>query len=200
MVVVFQRIAKFIPLIMASSSARLICWESLSGRNQQTSSTTAPSYTSNMLASTFTLRAWPSTHHLPCAGSSLCTLVRMSLIMVLRGASSILSSYPVIGAHLLEGMPCKGLTLLTIILSTFQCIRPHEPEMDPCDHLTPDSRALALLFVYSAEWLPSMGSGPSGGPIYLLGKGTDHPLSIQFYSSCRWALAVVVTNLHIGGT
>ena len=154
MVVVFQRIAKFIPLIMALSSARLICWESLSGRNQQTSSTTAPSYTSDMLASTFTLRAWPSMHHLPCAGSSLCTLVRTSLIMVLRGASSILSSYPVIGAHLLEGMPCEGLTLihsilLTIILSTFQCICPHEPEMDPCDHLTPDSRALALTFLFT---------------------------------------------------
>ena len=47
-VVVFQRIAKFIPLIMASSSARLICWESFSGRNQQASSTTAPSYISDM--------------------------------------------------------------------------------------------------------------------------------------------------------
>ena len=46
-VFVFLRIAKFIPLIMASSSARLICWESFSGRNQQASSTTAPSYTSD---------------------------------------------------------------------------------------------------------------------------------------------------------
>ena len=39
-VVVFQRIAKFIPLIMESSSVRLICWESFSGRNQEASSTT----------------------------------------------------------------------------------------------------------------------------------------------------------------
>ena len=36
-VVVFQRIAKFIPLIMASSSVRLIYWESFAGRNQQAS-------------------------------------------------------------------------------------------------------------------------------------------------------------------
>ena len=100
-VVVFQRIAKFIPLIMASSSARLICWESFSGRNQQASSTTAPSYTSDTpvareLASTHTLRAWLLTHHLSRAGSSLCTLVITSLIMVLRGVSSILSSHPVV--------------------------------------------------------------------------------------------------------
>ena len=33
-VVIFQRIAKFIPLIMALSSVRLICWESFAGRNQ----------------------------------------------------------------------------------------------------------------------------------------------------------------------
>ena len=63
-VVVFQRIAKFIPLVMALSSVRLICWESFSGCNQQASSTTAPSYTSDMpvvreLASTHMLRAWP---------------------------------------------------------------------------------------------------------------------------------------------
>ena len=100
-VVVFQRIAKFIPLIMASSSARLMCWESFVGRNQRASSTTAPSYTSDTLvarelASTHTLRAWPSTHHLPYAGSSLCILMRTSLIMVLRGASSILSSHPAV--------------------------------------------------------------------------------------------------------
>ena len=92
-VVVFQRIAKFIPLIMASSSVRLICWESFSGRNQQASSTTAPWNTSDTpiareLASTHTLRAWTSTHHLPRAVSSLCTLVRTSLIMVLKGTSS----------------------------------------------------------------------------------------------------------------
>ena len=42
--------------------------------------------------------------------------------------------------------------------------------MDPRDHLTHDSRAPALLFVYSAGWLPLTGSGPSGAPIYLLGK------------------------------
>ena len=42
--------------------------------------------------------------------------------------------------------------------------------MDPRDHLTPDSQALALPLVYSAGWLPLMGSGPSGAPIYLLGK------------------------------
>ena len=100
-VVVFQRIAKFTPLIMASSSARLMCWESFAGRNQQASSTTASSYTSDTpvareLASTHTLRAWPSTHHLPRARSSLHTLMRTSLIMVLRGASSILSSHPAV--------------------------------------------------------------------------------------------------------
>ena len=48
--------------------------ESFSGRNQQASSTTAPSYTNDSpvareLASIHTLRAWPSTHHLPRAGS-----------------------------------------------------------------------------------------------------------------------------------
>ena len=85
-VVIFQRIAKFIPLIMASSSVRLICWDSFAGCNQQAFSTTAPSYTSDTpvareLASTHTLRVWLSTHHLPRAGSSLCTLVRTSLIM-----------------------------------------------------------------------------------------------------------------------
>ena len=42
--------------------------------------------------------------------------------------------------------------------------------MDPRDHLTPDSREPALPFVYSAGWLPLMGSGPSGAPIYLPGK------------------------------
>ena len=97
----FQRIAKFNPLIMASSSVRLICWESFAGRNQQASSTTAPSYTSDTLvakelASTHTLRAWPSTHHFPRTRSSLHTLVRTSLIMVLRGALSILSSHPAV--------------------------------------------------------------------------------------------------------
>ena len=100
-VVVFQRIAKFILLMMASSSVRLICWEFFAGRNQQASSTTAPSYTSDTpvvkeLASTHTLRAWPSMHHLPRAGSSLHTLVRTSLIMVLGGALSILSSHPAV--------------------------------------------------------------------------------------------------------
>ena len=34
---------------MASSSVRLICWESFADRNQQASSTTAPSYTSDTL-------------------------------------------------------------------------------------------------------------------------------------------------------
>ena len=108
-VVVFQTIAKFIPLIIASSSARLICWESFAGRNQQASSTTALSYTSDMLvvrelASTHMLRAWPSTHHLPRVGSSLRTLVRTSLIMVLRGASTILSSHPVVTSDALRLM------------------------------------------------------------------------------------------------
>ena len=108
-VVVFQRIAKFIPLIIASSSAKLICRESFAGHNQQASSTTAPSHTSDMpvareLASTHTLRAWPSTHHLPCAGSSLHILVRTSLIMVLRGALSILSSHPVVTSDALRLM------------------------------------------------------------------------------------------------
>ena len=108
-VVVFHRITKFIPLIMASSSARLICWESFSGRNQQACSTTAPSYTSDTpvsreLASTHTLRAWPSTHHLPRAGSSLCTLVRTSLMMVLRGVSLILSSHPAVTSDALRWM------------------------------------------------------------------------------------------------
>ena len=42
--VAFQRIAKFIPLIMASSSAWLMCCESFSGRNRQASSTTVPPY------------------------------------------------------------------------------------------------------------------------------------------------------------
>ena len=79
----------FIPLIMASSSVRIICWESFAGRNQQVSSTTAP--VARELVSTHTL-----THHLPRAGSSLRTLVRTSLIMVLRGASSILSSHPAV--------------------------------------------------------------------------------------------------------
>ena len=108
-VVVFQRIAKFIPLIMASSSARLMCWESFAGRNQQVSSTIAPSYTSNTpvareLASTHTLRAWPSTYHLSHAGSSLRTLMRTSLIMVLWGVSSILSSHPAVMSDALRLM------------------------------------------------------------------------------------------------
>ena len=60
--VVFQRIAKFIPLIMASSSVKLIRWESFSGRNQT------------------------------------------SLIMVLRGASSILSSHPAVTSDALHLM------------------------------------------------------------------------------------------------
>ena len=108
-VVVFQRIAKFTPLIMALSSARLMCWESFAGRNQQASSTTTPSYTSDTpvvreLVSTYTLRVWPSTHHLPRAGSSLRTLMRTSLIMVLRGASSILSSHPAVMSDALRLM------------------------------------------------------------------------------------------------
>ena len=108
-VVAFQRIAKFIPLIMASSSVRLICWESFVGHNQQASTTTAPSYTSDTpvareLASTHTLRAWPSTYHLPHVGSSLRTLVRTSLIMVSRGASSILSSHPAVTSDALRWM------------------------------------------------------------------------------------------------
>ena len=108
-VVIFQRIAKFIPLIMASSSVRLICWESFSGHNQQASSTTAPSYSSDTpvvreLASTHMLRAWPLTHHLSHTGSSLCTLVRTSLIMVLREVSSILSTHPVVTSDALRLM------------------------------------------------------------------------------------------------
>ena len=50
--------------------------------------------------------------------------------------------------------------------------------MDPRDHSTPDSREPALPFVYSAGWLPLMGSGPLGAPIYLPGKElTTHCLS-----------------------
>ena len=79
-VVVFQRIAKFIPLIMASDFVRLICWDSFAGHNQQASSTTAPSYTSDMSVA----RELVSTHMLK------------ALIMVLRGASSILSSHPAV--------------------------------------------------------------------------------------------------------
>ena len=106
-VVVFQKIAKFTPLIMASSSARLMCWESFAGHNQQASSTTDPSYTSDTpvareLASTHTLRAWLSAHHLPCTGSSLRTLMRTSLIMVLRGVLSILSSHPAVTSDALS--------------------------------------------------------------------------------------------------
>ena len=102
---VFQRIAKFIPLIMAS--VRLIRWESFAGRNQLASSTTAPSNicdtpVARELASTHTLRAWPSMHHLYHAGSSLRTLVRSSLIMVLRRASSILSSHPAVTSDALR--------------------------------------------------------------------------------------------------
>ena len=109
MAVVFQRIAKFIPLIITSSSVGLIRWESFSRRNQQASSTIAPSYTSDSpvareLASTHTLRAWPSTHHLPRDESSLYTRVITSLIMVLRGASSILSSYPAVTSDTLRLM------------------------------------------------------------------------------------------------
>ena len=98
-----------IPLIMALSSVRLICRESFAGRNQHASSTATTSYTSDTpvaseLASTHTLRAWPSTHHLPHTGSSLCTLVRTSLIMALRGASSILSSHPAVTSNALRLM------------------------------------------------------------------------------------------------
>ena len=55
-------------------------------------------------ALTHTLRAWPSTHYLPRAGSSLHTLVRTSLIMVLRGALSILSSHPAVTSDALHLM------------------------------------------------------------------------------------------------
>ena len=84
---------------MASSSVRLICWESFAGHNQQASSTTAPSYTSDT-----PLRAWLSTRHLPRVGSSLCTLERTSLNMVLRGALSILPSHPVVTSDALRLM------------------------------------------------------------------------------------------------
>ena len=81
----------------------------VAGRNEQASSTTAPSYTSDTpvareLASTHTLRVWPSTYHLPRAGSILRTLVRTSLIMVLRGTSSIFSSHPAVTSDALRLM------------------------------------------------------------------------------------------------
>ena len=108
-VVVFQMIAKFIPLIMASSSMWLICCKSFSGHNQQASSTTAPSYTSDTpvareLALIHTLRAWLSMHHLPRTRSFLCPLVRTSLTMMLRGALSILSSCPAMALKALRLM------------------------------------------------------------------------------------------------
>ena len=103
------RLPEFIPLKMASSSARLICWKFFSGHNQQASSTRALSYTidtpvARELASTHTLRAWPSTHLLLRAGSSLCTLGITSLIMVLRGSSSIFSSHPAVTSDALRLM------------------------------------------------------------------------------------------------
>ena len=54
------------------------CKVNMLGCDQQASSTTAPLYTSDTpvareLASTHTLRAWPSTHHLPRA-KSFCAL------------------------------------------------------------------------------------------------------------------------------
>ena len=51
--------------------------------------------------------------------------------------------------------------------------------MDPRDYLIPGSRSPALSFVYSAGWLPLMGSSPSGALIYLLGK----ELTTHFESS-----------------
>ena len=55
------------------------------------------------LALTHTLRAWPSTHDLPHAGSSLCTGENL-FNMVLRGASSILSSHPAVTSDALRLM------------------------------------------------------------------------------------------------
>ena len=98
-----HRRAKWIPLRVASSSARLMCWASLIGRSQLASSMTIP-FDSNAtpvateLASTQTVISLPSVHQFPPTGSASRTLVKVSANIWLREAFLILSSQPFVTA------------------------------------------------------------------------------------------------------
>ena len=89
--------AKLIPLRATSSSARLMCWASLIGRSQHSSSMTVP-FVSNAtpvateLASTQTVISLPSVHQFPPTGSASRTLVKVSVNIWLR-ALRILAHY-----------------------------------------------------------------------------------------------------------
>ena len=95
--------AKLIPLRVASSSARLMCWASLIGRSQHASSMTIP-FVSNAtpvateLASTQTVISLPSVHQFPPMGSASHSLVKVSANIWLREAFLILSSQPLVTA------------------------------------------------------------------------------------------------------
>ena len=70
--------AKLMPFNMASSSAKLMCWASASGRSQQASSNTVSHHSkatliARELALTYTFSSLLSTHQYPQAGSSCYT-------------------------------------------------------------------------------------------------------------------------------
>ena len=115
--------AKLMPFNTASSSARLICWASFSGRSQQASSSTV-SCLSNAtpiakeLASTQTFSSRPSTHQSPWTGSSHCTESTISDIIRCGKLSFVLSSQPFV-------------TELALLLSTPQATR-SQPHTGKC--------------------------------------------------------------------
>ena len=115
--------AKLMHFNTASSSARLICWASFSGRSQQVSSSTV-SCLSNAtpiakeLASTHTFSSRPSEHQSPWAGSSRCTESTVSDIIRCSKLSLISSSQPFV-------------TELSLLLSTPQATR-SQPHTGKC--------------------------------------------------------------------
>ena len=99
----FHWSARLTPFITASSSARLMWAASFVGRNQQASSTAAPSFSNSApiareLASTHTFSSSPCTHQSPFAGSSCFTLAMVSFTMRTNKSSVVSSSQPLVTA------------------------------------------------------------------------------------------------------
>ena len=98
-IVAFQINAMFTPFSTASSSAKFMCYVSLSFRNQLASSTAAQSCSSDTpvarkLAPTQTSSSGSLTHYFPRTGSSWRILAMTSFIIVVKGTSITLSSQP----------------------------------------------------------------------------------------------------------
>ena len=123
-----------------SSSAKFMCYISLSFHNQLASSTAAPSCSSDTpvareLASTQTTNSGQSTHHFPCTGSSWQTLVTTSVIIVVNRTSVTLSSQTfVMSAALLLMNAAATLSHST----TAKCLTSF-PQNENMAHLRPRS-------------------------------------------------------------